>query len=248
MIAVAVAGLLSLFIGALLGLLGGGGAILTLPMLVYIVGVEPKVAIAMSLFVVGSTSIVGSTIHARARRVQWRVGGVFGVAAMAGAFNGGRIAHFVPATVLLVAFAVMMLVTAVAMFRKRAETLDSPRPVALVRMLILGIAVGVLSGLVGAGGGFLIVPALTLFGGLSMRDAVGTSLFVIALQSFAGFAGHIGHVSLDWTLALVVTGTAVLGATLGSSLAARVSTHLLRRGFAWLVLAMAVFMLGKQLI
>lgn len=241
-----VAGVLALLIGVVLGMLGGGGAILTLPMLVYVVGVEPRPAIAMSLFVVGSTSVIGSSIHARARRVQWRVGAVFGAAAMAGAFAGGRLAHFVPATALLVTFALVMLVTAVAMLRGRAVTAEGPRPLALARVLLLGAAVGLVSGLVGAGGGFLIVPALTLFGGLTMRDAVGTSLFVIALQSFAGFAGHIGHVELDWTLAGIVTAAAVLGTTGGAFFGRAVSADALRRGFAWLVLAMGLFMVGRQ--
>jgi uncharacterized membrane protein YfcA len=244
---VLLAGFLALLIGIVLGMLGGGGAILTLPMLVYVVGIEPKAAIAMSLFVVGATSVVGATIHARARRVQWKIGGVFGAAAMGGAFAGGHLARFVPGSALLVAFAVVMLVTAIAMLRGRSANAEEARPFALARVIGLGAAVGVVSGLVGAGGGFLIVPALTLFGGLAMRDAVGTSLFVIALQSFAGFAGHVAHVDLDWTLAGIVTAAAVLGTIAGASIGKRVSPDALRRGFAWLVLAMGLFMVTRQL-
>ena len=242
----ALAAALSVLIGAVLGMLGGGGSILTLPMLVYALGVEPRAAIATSLFVVGATSVVGTVIHARSGALQWRVGGLFGAAAMAGAFGGGRIARFVPASLLLVTFAIVMLVTATAMLRGRAEPSGPPRPVALGRALVLGGAVGVLSGLVGAGGGFLIFPALTIFGGLAMREAIGTSLFVIALQSFAGFAGQAGAVALDWTLIGVVTVAAVAGALGGATLGRKISGDALRRAFAWLVLAMGIFVIGKQ--
>jgi uncharacterized membrane protein YfcA len=190
--------------------------------------------------------LVGSTIHARARRVRWKLGAVFGAAAMVGAFAGGRVARFVPGGMLLLVFAIVMLVTATAMLRSRSEKVDAPRPLALVRVLLLGVAVGVVSGLVGAGGGFLIVPALTLFGGLTMRDAVGTSLFVIALQSFAGFAGHIGHVDLDWRLATIVTAAAVVGTVSGSLVGKKISPDALRRAFAWLVLVMGLFMVARQ--
>lgn len=236
------AGVLSLLIGVVLGLLGGGGAILTLPILVYVLRVEPKTAIAMSLFVVGATSTAGSVVHARAGRVRGKLGAIFGAAAMAGAFGGGRLARFVPATVLLVGFALVMLVTALAMLRRTSRAAE-PRPLALGRLLLLGAVVGFVSGLVGAGGGFLIVPALTLLGGLRMREAVGTSLFVIALQSFAGLAGHVGHVTVDWPLATVIAAAAVVGAVAGAHLGRRVSPDALRRSFAWLVLAMGFVML-----
>ena len=193
----ALAASLSLVIGVVLGMLGGGGAILMLPMLVYAVGLEPKTAIAMSLFVVGATSVVGMIVHARAGNVRWKVGGMFGLTAMAGAYGGGQLAHRIPGAVLLVLFGIVMVVTAIAMLKGRKATATEPHTLRLERALGLGAAVGLMSGLVGAGGGFLIVPALTLFGGLAMREAIGTSLFVIALQSFAGFAGHVTHVQLS---------------------------------------------------
>jgi hypothetical protein len=238
---------LSLAIGLALGMLGGGGAILTLPMLVYVAKVEPRTAIAMSLFVVGSTSLVGTMMHARAGAVQFRLGAVFGSAAMVGAYAGGRVARFVPAQALLVLFAIVMLVTAIAMLRPRAREQDAPRSLALGRALALGALVGAVSGLVGAGGGFLIVPALTLFGGLAMREAVGTSLFVIALQAFAGFVGQVAYVDVPGALTVVVTIAAVAGSGLGALAGKRVSPGGLRRAFAWLVLAMGLFVLGKQL-
>jgi uncharacterized membrane protein YfcA len=243
-----VAALLSLLIGLSLGLLGGGGSILTLPILVYVLGVEPKAAIAMSLFVVGVTSATGAIAHARSGRLRVRTGLVFGATAMAGAYAGGQVARFVPATALLVAFAVVMLVTSVAMMRGRRTVSAAPAgDVKTAKVLAIGGAVGVVAGLVGAGGGFLIVPALALFGGLAMPEAVATSLLVISLQSFAGFAGHAGHVHLDWTLVLVVTAAAVAGSFLGARLGRGLSPDNLRRGFAYFVLAMAVFLLAKQL-
>jgi hypothetical protein len=243
------AALLSLLIGLSLGILGGGGSILTLPILVYVLDVEPKTAIAMSLFVVGVTSATGAIAHARGGRVRFRTGLVFGVTAMVGAYGGGQIAHFLPATVLLIAFAAVMLITSMAMMRGRrgAGTGAAPAGASIGKVLAIGAAVGLVSGLVGAGGGFLIVPALALFGGLAMPEAVGTSLLVIALQSFAGFAGHAGHVHLDWTLTAVVSASAVAGSFAGARLGRGLSPDALRRGFAWFVLAMALFLLAKQL-
>jgi uncharacterized membrane protein YfcA len=242
-----VAVLLSILIGLSLGLLGGGGSILTIPILTYALDVEPKHAIAMSLFVVGATSAVGAFQHALSGRVRVRTAAVFGGAGIVGAFAGGRLDRFMPAGVLLTAFAVLMVVMALAMLRGRKE-LDvaaGPRPVA--RIALEGAAVGFMTGMVGAGGGFVVVPALVLLVGLPMREAVATSLLVIALNSFAGFAGSLGHVTLDWPLTAVVTGAAVAGAIAGTALSARVPQAALRRMFAWFVLAMAAYMLWRQL-
>lgn len=244
---VLVAGLLSFVIGGILGLLGGGGGILAVPLLVYVVGIDARPAIAASLLFVGSTSAVGTALAAREGRVRWKTGAVLAAGSMMGAFLGGRLARFVPERALLVALAVVMLATASAMLRSRDERASEPRPLAIGRVLAIGAAVGVVSGLVGAGGGFLIVPALTLFGGLSMREAVGTSLFVIAAQSFAGFAGHLGHVELPLRLVAAMIGTAALGVVFGSSLTKRASPRALKRGFGVMVFATALFMLGQQL-
>ncbi len=241
------AGILSALIGVVLGLLGGGGGILAVPVLVYVVGVAAKSAIAMSLFLVGTTSAVGTTLAARAGRVRWKMGGLFASSSMAGAFLGGQLARFVPERALLVALAAVMLATALAMFRERAESADAPRPIAVWRILVVGAAVGVVSGLVGAGGGFLIVPALTLFGGLAMREAIGTSLFIIAAQSFAGFVGHVTHVALDWRLLAITTAAAVLGMYAGSTLGKRVSVQGLKRGFSALVFVTGSVVLGREL-
>lgn len=241
--------LLSVLIGVTLGLLGGGGSILTTPILIYALGVETKPAIATSLIVVGLTSIAGVVQHARAGNVVWKTGLVFGAAGMVGAFGGGYVAAWIPETVLLLLFAGMMLATAAAMLRGRKEPdrADAPQEQALWKIVAEGAVVGVVTGLVGAGGGFLVVPALALLGGLPMQKAVGTSLLVIAMKSFAGYAGHAAHVEVDLNLALMMSGAAVLGSFGGAALAEKVPPDLLRRGFAGFVLVMACFVLYQQL-
>jgi uncharacterized membrane protein YfcA len=241
---------LSVLIGVSLGLLGGGGSILTVPILVYVAGQDPKAAIAMSLLVVGVTSAAGAVSHARAGRVQWRTGLIFGAAGMAGAYGGGRVAEFIPGTWLLVAFGVMMAVTAVAMLRGRSPAESHRRhdgrlPVG--RIVLDGVVVGAVTGLVGAGGGFLVVPALVLLGGVPMSTAVGTSLVVITLKSGAGLAGYLASTPIDWTLAAGVTAAAVVGSVGGGRLAGKLSEERLRRAFAWFVAAMAILVLGQQL-
>ena len=244
MVALAVA--MALLVGVSLGLLGGGGSILAVPLLVYVAGLPAQEAVATSLFVVGVTSLAGLVPHARAGRVRWRTGLLFGGAGMVGSYLGGRLSAQVPGTLLLVAFAVMMLATATAMIRGRGEPrqADELRP---VPALGLGVLVGAVTGFVGAGGGFLIVPALVLVGGLPMVAAIGTSLLVISMQSAAGLAGHLSGTSIPWSLALAVTVSAILGSLIGSRLCGRFQQDTLRRGFGRLVLAMAVLVLVEQL-
>lgn len=240
---------LSVLIGVALGLLGGGGSILTTPILIYALGVEPKAAIATSLVVVGVTSLAALVQHARAGNVEWRTGLVFGLAGMVGAYGGGFAAGWISANVLMFLFGGMMLATAVAMFRGRKEPADGApdHPHPLWKIVAEGIVVGVVTGLVGAGGGFLVVPALALLGGLPMKKAVGTSLLVIAMKSFAGYAGHAAHVAIDLELAALVSAAAVAGSFIGAALAGRVRPDLLRRGFAGSVLVMACFVLYQQI-
>jgi uncharacterized membrane protein YfcA len=262
---------LSVLIGVSLGLLGGGGSILTVPILVHALGVGEKAAIATSLLVVGVTSAVAAAQHARAGNVAWRVVMVFAPAGMLGAFLAGLIARFLPASLLLALFALMMGITAMFMWRgckvpsqprrqlgqlgqsgpdgqSAGQIDDQPGQLGqLSKIFREGLLVGLVTGLVGAGGGFLVVPALVLLGGLSMRLAVGTSLVVIALKSFAGFAGYISHVDIDWTLAAIVTGAAVTGSFAGAALGRRVDPESLRKGFAVFVLGMAVYLLVQQI-
>ena len=211
-------------------------------------GLEAKQAIAMSLLVVGITSVVGAASHARAGRVQWRTGALFGAAGMVGAFGGGLLSRIIPGTVLLIAFAVLMAVTAVAMLRGRRECTDSAAAenIRVGKAIVVGLAVGLVTGMLGAGGGFLVVPALALLGGLPMPVAVGTSLVVIAMNSFAGLAGHLTSVAIDWRLAAMVVSAAVAGGLLGARLTTRVNPDTLRAGFGWFVLIMSSVILAEE--
>ena len=240
---------LAAVIGISLGLLGGGGSILAVPLLVYVADLPAKEAIATSLLVVGATSAIAVLPHARVGRVRWRTGLVFGLAGMAGAYGGGRLAAYIPAGILLTAFGLMMLATAAAMIHGRRTTERKPVPHELpVRRVIAdGIVVGLVTGLVGAGGGFLVVPALALLGGLPMPVAVGTSLVVIAMKSFAGFAGYLSAVHIHWGLAAMVTAAAILGSLAGGKLAGHIREDLLRKSFGWFVVAMGIFVLAQQL-
>lgn len=238
---------LAVLVGVTLGLLGGGGSILTVPLLAYVAGMDAKEAIATSLLVVGVTSAVGAISHARAGRVRWRTGVLFGGAGMVGAYAGGLLARFVPGPVLLIAFALMMIATAVAMLRgRKAVSADVAPSLPVGRILLDGVVVGLVTGLVGAGGGFLVVPALALLGGLPMPVAVGTSLVVIAMKSFAGLGGYLTTVQIDWRLAAAVTAAAVVGSVIGGRLTALVDPDVLRRAFGWFVLVMASVILAQE--
>ncbi|MFF9851064.1 sulfite exporter TauE/SafE family protein [Streptomyces litmocidini] len=248
----ALVGAASLLVGLSLGVLGGGGSILTVPILVHLAGQDAKEAITTSLFVVGVTGLAALLPHARGRRVHWRTGLLFGGFSMAGAYGGGRLAEHVPETVLLVAFALMMLVTAVAMLRKPRRGREKARrihaePQPLKHIAATGLAVGAVTGLVGSGGGFLVVPALAVLGGLPTGVAVGTSLLVIGMNSFAGLAGHLSGDRLDWGLALTVSAAAVAGSLVGGRLAGRIPQDALRTAFGWFVVAMGTFVLARQL-
>jgi uncharacterized membrane protein YfcA len=239
--------ILAFGVGISLGLLGGGGSVLSVPLLVYVAGWEPHQAATGSLVIVGITSGLGLISHARAGRVQWRTGLVFGLAGMTGAYAGGRLAALVPGTVLLASFALLMLAASVGMIRGR-RTGSRPRgELRLAPAVLLGVAVGAATGFVGAGGGFIIVPALVLVAGLPMAPAVGTSLLVISMQSAAGFAGHLDGAHLPWGLTLAITASAVAGSLTGGRLTDRIPAATLRRGFGYLVLVVAVLVLGGQL-
>jgi uncharacterized membrane protein YfcA len=232
---------LSLAIGLSLGLLGGGGSTLTVPVLHYVFGLDAHDAISASLVIVGITSTIALVPHARRGLVSWRVGAVFGAASMVAAFAGGSINAALPGPVLMIAFAFVMLASGGAMLvrdrRPVGRASGEPR---LSRLIPLGLGVGLLTGILGAGGGFLIVPALVLLGGLPIRTAIATSLLVIAMNALAAFAGTASHVTLDIGLVSAVLGMAVAGCLIGARLGHRLSTAHLQRAFAVFVITIGL--------
>lgn len=244
--------LAGLAIGVSLGALGGGGAVLTVPVLVHLAGQDPHAAATGSLVVVGITSLVALAPHARAGRVRWQVGGLLGVLGLGGAYAGSLLSAHVSPQLLMGAFgALMLLVAGLMVVRSHGsegpQALREDHPILTVapfrcdcpralKVAVVASAVGLLTGFFGVGGGFLIVPALVLVLGLPMPLAVGTSLLVIALNSATSLAMRLGHgVELDWGLLAAVTGLAVLGSLLGARLGARVFTATLQRSFAVLL-------------
>jgi len=240
-------GAIGLLLGLLLGILGGGGSILTVPALVYAAGIAPKPAIAMSLAVVGVTSAVGGVWQWRRGRVQTGVALLFGLSAMAGALVGSRLAVLLRGDIQLLLLAVVMVASAVGMLRGSAAPVEAARPPAASPRPVLlgttGVAVGIMTGIVGIGGGFLIVPALTLLAGLSMADAVGTSLVVITMNSAAGFFGTAGQVVVPWQATAIVIVGAIGGIAAGTFIGGRLSPAQLKRGFAIFLLGVAAFVM-----
>ena len=240
---------LAVLIGLSLGILGGGGSILTVPIFVYVLRYGVRESIAMSLVVVGLTSAVGAVGHWRAGNTNLRAAAVFTPVAMVGTFFGARLALHVSESVQLSLFAIIMLAAAVFMFTgarsiavRMAED-GQGRGVGMVA--VVGTVVGVLTGLLGVGGGFLIVPALVLLAALPMKQAVGTSLIVIALNCASGVAGYLGRVPLDWVLLGEFSLIAFLGVGLGTWLVRFISQDQLRRGFAVFLVVMGIFVLVK---
>lgn len=245
----------ALIVGFVVGLLGGGGSIMAVPTLVYLVELNEKAAIATSLLVIGTTSAVATISHARAGNVAWRAGIVFGFFAMAGAYLGGNLASFIPGEMLLAGFSLIMLVAAIIMLRGRKNTSgdsaqpDAPKPprIPFRKLIPMGFGVGVLTGLVGAGGGFIVVPTLVVLAGLPMRRAIGTSLLVVTMNSYAGFLGHIAHVSIDFKLAGAFIVASIIGSFVGAAANSRIDASQLRIGFAYFVLIAGTLILGEQL-
>jgi uncharacterized membrane protein YfcA len=239
-------------IGISLGLLGSGGSILTVPVLVYLVGQDEKVAIAGSLFIVGSIALAGSLQFIRAGFINWRSVAIFGLPGMAGTYIGAAIAAYVSGLTQLALFAVVMLLASYLMLRpiKLSEGKHAPR--AMWKIAGDGLVVGIITGLVGVGGGFLIVPALVLLGGLSMHHAVATSLVIIALKSFSGFYKYLDvlseqDLSLDWPVLWLVTLLGVAGSIVGSRLARRIHQDRLKRWFGYFLIVMGIYILARSL-
>jgi uncharacterized membrane protein YfcA len=247
-------------IGISLGLIGGGGSILAVPTLVYLMGLEPKSAIASSLVIVGTVSLLGAIPHWKLGNVQLKTAGVFGVSTMIGAYTGARLATlpFITGSIQMLLFAVMMLLAAILMIRKTSKTEPSeseidlnlyPKPVCKYCWLWLvteGIGVGILTGLVGVGGGFAIVPALVLLAKIPMKQAIGTSLVIIFLNSVAAFLGYLGRVELNVNLLLYFTMAASLGIVVGAYLVRFVQAKHLQKAFGYFLLFMAAFILWQN--
>lgn len=239
-------------IGVSLGLLGSGGSILTVPVLVYLIGQDEKVAIAGSLFVVGTIALVSSLQFLRARLIDWRNVAIFGVPGMAGTYLGALIAAYVSGILQLSLFAMVMLLASYLMLRPVDLQPGSVRSRAAWKVAIDGLLVGILTGLVGVGGGFLIVPALVLLGGMSMHRAVATSLVIIALKSYSGFYKYLDILEqqdllLDWSTLLVVTGLGIAGSFAGTSVANRLPQATLRKGFGFFLIVMGLYILAHSL-
>jgi uncharacterized membrane protein YfcA len=244
--------LLAALIGLSLGMLGGGGSILTVPIFVYVLGFDPKLAIVMSLPVVGATSFVGALSHWKAGNVDLKIAAMFGVVAMGGAFLGARLAGFVTGKEQLAGLAIVMLIAAVSMFRSArrgrsgANVAVGAEPKSLALLLPVALAVGTLTGVLGIGGGFLVVPALVLLGRVPMKQAVGTSLLVIAMNSASGYAGYFGRVDVPWSFVTGFAGVAIVGILVGTYLSKFVSQASLKQAFSIFLLLMGSFVLFKN--
>jgi uncharacterized membrane protein YfcA len=242
-------------IGTSLGALGGGGSILTVPALVYLLGQSPRQATTASLMVVGVAAMVGAMTHARGGRVRLRTGAVFGVLGIAGSYAGSLASAAVPPNLLLAGFGVLMLTAAAVMILRRRGQAQPGRTVASAgarRPIMVAAAatgVGLITGFFGVGGGFVVVPALVLVLGFDMPTAAGTSLVVIAMNSAAALAARAGHgsLALDWALTGTFAGAAVIGVLAGGSLAVRASPQRLSWAFTLLVVLVAGYTLTRSL-
>jgi uncharacterized membrane protein YfcA len=244
---------LAALIGLSLGLMGGGGSILTVPIFVYVLAFDPKLAIAMSLPVVGVTSLVGALGHWRGGNVDLKTAALFGVVAMIAAYAGARLAAFLTGAVQLSLLAVIMLAAAISMFRSarrpptaQTTTAREDRPASLRLLVPVAVCVGLVTGIVGIGGGFLIVPALVLLARIPMKQAVGTSLLVIAMNCASGFVGYMGRVDIPWMFVLGFTTIAVLGILAGTYLVRYVSQRALKQAFSVFLIAMGTLILVQN--
>ena len=256
-------------VGISLGLIGGGGSILTVPILVYLLGVSPVLATSYSLFIVGSTSMVGALNSYRKGLVQIKTALLFGASSISTVFLTRKfflpaipkqiisINHFVLTenTLMMVLFACLMLAASIAMLKngnvKEASPVEgkiTSKKIHLPKLLLYGIAIGLATGLLGAGGGFLLIPSLVLLVGLPMKEAVGTSLLIIALNSLIGFTGDLGHFNIDWLLVFKLTSIAICGIFAGGYLSRKIDGAKLKKVFGWFVLLMGVYILIKEII
>jgi uncharacterized membrane protein YfcA len=253
--------IVSVFIGFLLGLLGGGGSILSIPILVYLFNIEPVLASAYSLFIVGATSLAGAIPKYRDHLVNIKTGILFGIPSIITIFSTRKwIVPSIPNVVyqtqsftitkrilLLGIFALLMLLASIPMIRGRRERKNTGEHFYIIPVILEGIVIGFLTGLVGAGGGFLIIPALVILTGLPMKTASGTSLFIIAINSLIGFTGDLLNTAMNWPFLLSVTVIAIIGVHFGNVYSRKIPGVKLRKAFGWFTLAMGSWILFKEL-
>jgi uncharacterized protein len=250
-VSLGIAVVLGAVIGVLLGLLGGGGSILAVPALVYVLGFSVEQAIPTSLIVVGIASAVGALPKLRAHQVQWRLAGIFAAAGIPATFLGAAIGKHLSQSILLIGFALVMVVAGIRMLQEKGNTGTActvgdsginwrrcaPRSIAA------GFLVGLLTGLFGVGGGFLIIPALVLLLGVEMPIAIGTSLLIIVANSATGVVAHLGGACIDWSTTAAFVGSAILGSLIAGHFGTKLDTGRLQRWFAYLVFAVAAYVL-----
>lgn len=253
----------SLLIGISLGLIGGGGSILTVPVMVYLFGLNPLLATSYSLFVVGSTSLVGAFNNFRKGLVNIKAALLFGASSIITVFLTRK--YLVPAIpqkivtiggvaiteaiLTMVLFAVLMLLASISMIRNKKAAVEEKECRDFLRfnkLTVYGIVIGLVTGFLGAGGGFLLIPALVLLLKLPMKKAIGTSLLIIALNSLIGFTGDLGHFTIDWLFLLKTTVIAISGIFIGGALSKKVPGDKLKKGFGWFVLVMGIYILVKE--
>lgn len=253
----------SLIIGISLGLIGGGGSILTVPVMVYLFGVQPLLATSYSLFVVGITSLFGAATNYNKGLVNVKTAALFGLSSILTVFFTRKL--IIPAIkgftvsiagltitepmMTMVLFALLMILAAFSMIlskRTPGEKGGVPKKINFLRLLRYGIVIGFITGLLGAGGGFLLIPTLVMVLGLPMKEAVGTSLLIIALNSLLGFTGDLGHFLIEWQLLLRVTIIAIGGIFIGGQLSKKIAAESLKKGFGWFVLLMGIYIIAKE--
>jgi uncharacterized protein len=242
---------LATLIGLCLGLMGGGGSILTVPVLVYALGMEAKLSIALSLAIVGGTALIGSLGHWKSGNIHMKLALIFGPIAMVGTFIGAKLSVYFSSSTQLIIFAVVMLIAAVFMFKDKKNQKDEEGPkdkkeLPLLLITIEGLIVGVLTGIVGVGGGFMIVPALVILGKVPMKQAVGTSLIIISMKSFAGFAGYATNIDIPWDFLGYFMVFTSIGILAGTYFVRFVPQKQLKKSFAVFLVVMGVFILYKN--
>jgi uncharacterized protein len=255
----------ALIVGISLGLIGGGGSILTVPVLVYLFGLNPLLSTSYSLFVVGSTSLVGAFNNYLKGFVRIKTALLFGLSSITTVYltrkfliplipeNIGTVSGFqvTAAIVTMVLFAILMVVAAISMIRehkqKTKNSVIENRKVNIPKLLMYGVAIGVATGFLGAGGGFLLIPTLVLLVKLPMKDAVGTSLLIIALNSLIGFTGDIGHFAMNWIFLIKITIISIAGIFVGGLIGKKIPGDKLKKGFGWFVLVMGIYILTKEI-